>query len=333
MKERETEALYQPQEHPQHVGLLKRHPKNPILQADDWPYPANAVFNPGAVRLGKDGEVLLLVRVEDHRGISHLCTARSKDGIGSWNVGGRPALPFLAEEYPEEIWGIEDPRITWVPELERYAVAAAVYSRGGPGVGLYLTSDFREFDRLGMVLPPEDKDAALFPRRFDGRWALIHRPISANGRAHMWISFSPDLRHWGSHKMLLPVRESGWWDSRKVGLCTPPVETPEGWLLLYHGVRQTAAGHLYRIGMALVDIEDPSRLIRRSAEWIFGPRLPYERMGDVPDVVFPCGIVLDSDGDGFKLYYGAADTSVCLATGSLRCLLDWLQDHHYEGTA
>ncbi|MBN2130099.1 MAG: hypothetical protein JW741_11410, partial [Sedimentisphaerales bacterium] len=98
--------------------------------------------------MGKDGEVLLLVRVEDHCGISHLCTARSPDGIGSWDINGRPALAPLTDEYPEEIWGIEDPRITWVPELDRYAVAAAVYSQGGPGVGLYLTSDFREFERL-----------------------------------------------------------------------------------------------------------------------------------------------------------------------------------------
>lgn len=318
------------QRHTDYAQLLVRHPDNPILTPAMWPYPANAVFNPGATRLHDTGDILLLVRVEDRRGISHLCSARSKDGIERWQIDDAPTLhPFL-ETHPEEWWGIEDPRITWIPEMGRYAVVCAVYSRGGPGVSIYLTDDFNRFDRCGMVLPPEDKDAALFPKRFGNRWAMIHRPLASNGRAEMWISFSPDLTHWGSHKMLLPVRDGAWWDARKVGLSAPPVETAEGWLVLYHGVRQTAAGHLYRIGAALLDLDDPSRVIRRGHDWILGPHAPYERIGDIGNVVFPCGLVLDPDGDGFKLYYGGADMYVCLATGSISDLLTWLQTHRYE---
>jgi predicted GH43/DUF377 family glycosyl hydrolase len=135
-------------------------------------------------------------------------------------------------------------------------------------------------------MPPEDKDAALFPRQFDGRWALIHRPVATTPRpaAHVWLSWSPDLRHWGDHTILLPAREGAWWDAGKVGLCAPPLLTGEGWLLLYHGVRVTAAGSIYRLGLALLDTERPDVVLARSSEWIFGPEAPYERTGDVDQV-------------------------------------------------
>jgi predicted GH43/DUF377 family glycosyl hydrolase len=148
----------------------------------------------------------------------------------------------------------------------------------------------------------------------------------------MWISFSPDLRHWGSHKVLLPAREGAWWDARKIGLSPQPIETSEGWLILYHGVRTTASGSLYRVGLALLDRENPAKIIYRSDEWVFGPIEPYERTGDVEDVVFPCGAVLDNDGDTLKVYYGAADTCIGLATASVRELLEWLKKHDHRDT-
>ena len=199
-------------------------------------------------------------------------------------------------EHPEEIWGIEDPRITYVPELEQYAVAYTSFARGGPGVSLALTRDFRSFVRYGVIMPPEDKDAALLPRRIGGRWALIHRPMTALG-AHMWISYSPDLRHWGSHKIILEARRGGWWDANKIGLCSPPIETAKGWLMIYHGVRQTASGSIYRLGLALFDLEHPEICIQRGDSWMFGPEAAYECGGDVKDVVFPCGQTIGSDGD------------------------------------
>jgi len=316
----------------QEGDLLKRWHGNPLLTAQKWPYPVNAVFNPGAIRLQDTREILLLARVEDRRGISHLSTVRSANGVSDWVIDPAPALLGRSKEHPEEIWGVEDPRIVWVPETGKYVVTYTAYSRGGPGVALATTEDFKNFDRYGMVMPPEDKDAALFPRRFGGHWAMIHRPVPASGSAHMWISFSPDLRHWGSHKVLMPAREGAWWDARKIGLCTPPLETPEGWLVLYHGVRHTAAGCLYRLGLALLNLEDPTQVIYRGDEWIFGPLMPYERTGDVGDVVFPCGAVLDEDGDTLRIYYGGADTSINLATGSVREMIAWLKQHHFHGT-
>jgi predicted GH43/DUF377 family glycosyl hydrolase len=232
-------------------------------------------------------------------------------------------MSAMPREYPEEIWGIEDPRITCVPELEQFAITYTSFSRGGPGVSLAMTKDFKSFQRYGLVMQPEDKDAALLPRKIGGLWAMIHRPVTTLG-AHMWISYSPDLRHWGGHKIMLEARRGGWWDANKIGLCSPPIETVKGWLTIYHGVRQTASGSIYRLGLALFDLENPENCLQRGDSWVFGPEASYERSGDVKDVVFPCGQTIGADGDTVNLYYGAADTSVALATGSIRTMLAWL---------
>jgi predicted GH43/DUF377 family glycosyl hydrolase len=304
------------------TGLFRRHPGNPILTANSIPYTVNTVFNPGAALM--DGETLLLVRVEDRRGISHLTVAQSADGVSGWRVRPEPALLPDPAGHPEEVWGVEDPRITWLPERERWAVAYTAYSRRGPLVSMALTSDFVDFERLGPTMPPEDKDAALFPRRFAGRWALLHRPVPMRGGAHIWLSYSPDLRHWGELSLVLPAREGGWWDADKIGLGPPPLETPEGWLILYHGVHVTAGGSLYRAGLALLDLADPTKVRRRCDEWVMGPREEYEVVGDVSKVVFPCGWVVDPATDELRVYYGAADTSVCLATARLADVMDYV---------
>ena len=312
-----------------HADLFRRHKQNPILTAAHWPYPINSVFNPGATLL-RDGTTLLLCRVEDRRGLSHFCAARSANGVDQWQIDDRPTLVADPEHYPEELWGIEDPRITYVPELDKYAIVYTAFSRDGPGVALAFTEDFHSFERFGVIMPPEDKDATLLPHRIEGQWAVIHRPVSGP-RAHMWISYSPDLRHWGVHKLMLEARRGAWWDATKIGLSPPPIETPQGWLVIYHGVRQTGAGCLYRLGLALFDLRNPERCLKRGDEWIFGPEEPYEQHGDVGNVVFPCGYTILTDGDTIHLYYGAADSSIGLATGSVRSMLDWLE--HQSGTS
>jgi predicted GH43/DUF377 family glycosyl hydrolase len=305
--------------------LFHRHDNNPILSASDWPYPAHTVFNAGATRL-KDGTTLLLCRVEDRRGHSHLTAARSKNGIDGWVIDERPTLRPDPERYPEELWGIEDPRITFMEDLGKYAVAYTAFGRGGPSVALALTEDFRAFERCGVVMQPDDKDAAMLPRKIDGNFALLHRPMSDSG-SHIWISYSPDLRNWGGHKLMLMARRGAWWDANKVGLSPPLIETPRGWLMLYHGVRQTCAGSLYRLGLALFALDKPEVCLLRGDEWIFGPEATYEKSGDVGNVAFPCGYTLADDVDTIRLYYGAADTSIALATGSIKALLRWLDEH------
>ncbi len=237
------------------ADLFERHPMNPILTARDLGYPANAVLNAAAAQVGD--ETVLLARVEDKRGLSHLTACRSSDGIAGWRVDYPPTLLPDAENYPEERWGLEDPRVTYLAELECWGVVYTVYSRQGPQVKLALTKDFRSFDIRGVICPPEDKNAALFPRPINGRWALLHRPVSSGRDANIWISFSPDLAQWGEHHLLMETRRGNWWDAHRIGTCPPPLETPEGWLLGYHGVRNTVAGAIYRFGLALLDLENP----------------------------------------------------------------------------
>lgn len=311
---------------PEQEPLLIRHAANPILTAEDWPYPVNTVFNPGTVRL-PSGQTLLLCRVEDRTGRSHLCAARSNDGVGRWRVDPEPTLLPEPEGHPEETWGIEDPRVVWLVEVGKFAVTYTCYSQPGPAVSLALTEDFRRFERVGNILPAENKDAGLFPRRFGGRWLLIHRPVAGDGQAHIWIASSPDLRHWGEHRVLLFARRGAWWDARKIGLTAPPIETPQGWLMFYHSVRGTVGGAIYRVGVALLDLENPSRCLLRCDAWVLGPTESYERSGDVGNVVFPCGASLADDGDTLRLYYGAADTAIGLATGSVSRIIDHLRAH------
>jgi predicted GH43/DUF377 family glycosyl hydrolase len=306
------------------MQLFQRHKLNPILTAANWPYQANSVFNPGATLLA-DGTTLLLCRVEDRRGLSHLCVARSTNGVDNWQIDSPPTLMADPDQFPEEYWGTEDPRITYLPELEQYAIAYTAYTRDGPGVALMLTRDFHEFERYGVIMQPEDKDAALLPRRIDGRWALIHRPVSATA-AHIWISYSTDLREWGGAKMVLKARFGGWWDANKIGLSPPLIETSQGWLMIYHGVKHNGSGVIYRLGLALFDLNEPERCLKRGNEWVFGPEESYELKGDVDKVVFPCGYTIAPDGDTLRIYYGAADTSIAMATGSIQAMLAWLNE-------
>ncbi|MEQ9409810.1 MAG: hypothetical protein RIK87_18890 [Fuerstiella sp.] len=306
------------------TSLFERSPRNPILTAADWPYPAHTVFNAGACQCGD--ETVLLVRVEDRRGHSHLTVARSDDGISDWRIDDKPSFVPEPNCFPEEIWGVEDPRVTWVEDRNEWIIAYTAYSSSGPMVSLASTKDFTSFVRLGPVMPPEDKDAAVFPRRFGGRYAMIHRPVSPGSvGAHIWLSFSPDLTHWGGHHVLLNARRGAWWDANKIGLSPPPLKTADGWLLLYHGVRQTPGGCLYRLGLALLDLEEPWQVLHRSDEWIFAPELPYEQHGDVSGVVFPCGWILDAATGVIRMYYGGADSCIGLATAKLADMLDFIR--------
>jgi predicted GH43/DUF377 family glycosyl hydrolase len=289
-----------------------------------WPYQIHTVFNAGAALLS-DGTTLLLCRVEDRSGKSHFANARSINGIDNWKIDPKPCLISDPEHYPEELWGIEDPRITYVDDLKKYAIAYTAYSREGPSVALAFTTDFKNFERMGIIMQPDDKDAALFPIKIDGRWALIHRPIGNNG-AHIWISYSSDFLHWGGHKLMLEARLGGWWDANKIGLAAPPIKTKEGWIILYHGVKITASGSLYRIGLALFDLIQPNICLKRCDDWIFGPKTDYEKFGDVDNVVFPCGLTILPDDDTIHLYYGAADTCIGLAIGSINTLLQWIKN-------
>ncbi len=291
-------------------GLFNRDSHNPLITAADLPYQANAVFNAGAADLGD--EVLLLVRVETTSGRSHLIVARSKDGVTDWQFEKR-ALLHPAQGFSYETNGVEDCRLTWMEDLDAWGIAYAAYSNHGPGVALAITKDFKTAERIGMVCPPDDKNAALFPRRFDGLYAMLHRPSVGGGS--VWISYSPDLRYWGAPEVVLPVRGGPWWDGARVGAGLPPIDTEAGWLIIYHGVKYAAGNPIYRLGAALLDRDKPHRLVGRGRQWLLSPAEIYERSGDAPNIVFATGgFVRDNV---LWVYYGAADSCICLATADL----------------
>ncbi|HUH14926.1 MAG TPA: hypothetical protein VML35_03475 [Gaiellaceae bacterium] len=296
--------------------LFDRHPANPILTAADWPYPVNVVFNPAAATV--NGETLLLARVEDLRGISHITVARSENGVDGWRVDAEPLLaPRPGVE--SEAWGFEDARTVWVEELERFVITCTAYGPEGPAVYLATTRDFSSVERHGIMVAPEDKNAAVLPERVGGKWVLFHRPTTGFGITHPSISLSrsPDLVNWSPPEMVMQPRAGAWWDSLRIGIGPPLLKTEHGWLLVYHGVKETVSGAIYRVGAALLDLDEPTHVIGRSTEWLLSPRELYERTGDVPNAIFPCGMVHDTASGELRLYYGAADTSVCLATAQL----------------
>ncbi len=295
--------------------LFRRHPANPLLTAADWPTSVNVVFNPAAVQL--DGETILLVRVEARTGISHLTVARSKDGVGDWRIDPEPLL-FPEDGNDGECWGFEDARAVWVDELDTHVISCTAYGPAGPAVYLATSTDFRTVERLGIVVAPEDKNAALLPERIGGQWILFHRPTSNFGNLNPGISLSrsSDLRSWSTPEVVMEPRTGAWWDALRIGIGPPLLKTDHGWLLIYHGVKETVGGAIYRLGLALLDLEEPTRVLRRTDEWVLAPATSYERQGDVPNAIFPCGVIHDRERDELRLYYGAADTSVCLAIAS-----------------
>jgi len=296
------------------ISPFKRYPGNPILKKGNIPYPINTVFNAAACKY--KNMTYLLLRIEDKRGISHLTLARSKNGF-DFKVDSHPfMIPADYEPYKTyEKFGIEDPRITHFEDGTYYILYTAnSYYR--PRIGMARTYDFEKVERISLISEPINKNAVLFSEKIKGKFARLDRPDDES----IWISYSPDLVYWGESKVLLSPR-MGRWDCLKLGAAIPPIKTEKGWLLLYHGVRPTAAGRLYRVGGALLDLENPEKVIGISDGFLLGPEEPYERVGDIGNVVFPCGAVVENNEE-LKLYYGAADSCIAVATAKLSELID-----------
>lgn len=292
--------------------LFQRCADNPIITQNDLPMPVSAVYNPGAADLGD--QVLLLLRVEDRKGFSNIHVARSPDGVSDWQIEPEPLLAYGTPGRRYEELGCEDARVTYMAEDDTYYICYVAYSPVGPAVGLAKTDDFEQAERLGLILSPNNKDAVMFPQKIGGKWQVLHRP-AAGDIEHIWSACSPDLIHWGMPHCVLVERGGPWWDGVKVGAGAPPIRTEEGWLLIYHGVKVFGSNMVYRVGLALLDDEEPHKVLARCPGWVFGPSAPYEVSGFMPNVVFPCGCLLR--GDELWMYYGAADTCVCLARASL----------------
>lgn len=300
-------------------AVFQRAPNNPLLTPTHMPFPAAAVLNPGAAE--QNGEVVLLLRVENHAGYSSIYVARSKDGVTGWQIEPDPILRYGQDKWRYEMWGCEDARVTYLPDEGQWYITYTAYSPQGAAVAIARSTDLQKAERIGLIFSPNNKDAALFPMRFNGRWAVLHRP-DAGGMEHIWSAFSPDLIHWGEPHCVVPEGQGAAWDAVKVGAGPPPLLTDRGWLLIYHGVKGYGGRLIYRVGVALLDRDRPYRMIARSPNWVFQAEAPYEISGLVPNVVFPSGLLVR--GDELWLYYGAADTHVCLATAKLKDVLDLL---------
>lgn len=299
--------------------LFHRWEGNPVLALDDIPFRCNTVFNGTPVKLG--GEYLLLMRVEGQQGYSFFALARGDNGL-HFEVEPEPVL-FPAREgvfERHETRGIEDPRATFIDGS--YHVMYTAVSDYGPRIALARTEDFHTFERVALVSEPGNKDGVLFPEKIGGQYVRLDRPIG-QGIGSIWMSYSNDLYSWGRSRVLATPRQ-GYWDSYRIGASAPPIRTDEGWLEIYHGVKMTSSGPIYRVGTLLLDLEDPSHVVARSAAPLLSPREEYERVGDVGNVVFPCGALVEPDGK-VKMYYGAADTSLCVATAWLEDILRFTQ--------
>lgn len=290
---------------------LHRYEGNPVLTLKDIPYRCNTVFNGAPLKV--NGQYLLLLRVEGQQGYSFFAMARSDDGY-KFTVDSEPCM-LPAIERPWAIWeehGIEDPRMTKIDDT--FYVVYTACGRYGHRIAIATTEDFINYERLGMVSGPGNKDGMLFPEKINGLYARLDRPIGA-GTGSIWISYSPDLINWGRSEFVFAPR-ARYWDSYRIGASVPPIRTDYGWLEIYHGVKMTSAGPIYRAGATMLDIDNPARVLKQCLPPLLSPREDYERIGDVGNVVFACGAIIEDDGM-VKVYYGAADTSICVATAHI----------------
>lgn len=297
-------------------SIFERSRENPIITIFDLPFPAAAVLNPGATE--QDGQVVLLLRVENHAGHSSIHVARSTNGVSDWKIETEPILRYGQKQWRYERWGCEDARVTYLPREKRWYITYTGYSPTGAAVALARSDDLVHAERIGLIFSPNNKDAVLFPQRFGDRWAVLHRP-DAGGIEHVWSAYSPDLIHWGEPHCVLTEGGGSAWDAVKVGAGPPPILTDDGWLLIYHGVKAYGGHFIYRAGVALLDRHTPHKVIARCPDWVFQAEAPYELSGLVPNVVFPTGVVVR--GDELWMYYGAADSCVCLATAKVKDIL------------
>ncbi len=243
-------------------------------------------------------------KIERLTSISHLRIARSSDGI-SFKVDPEP---FIMPMGQSEEWGIEDPRITHLDG--EYQITYSSICRSGVTVSLITTPDFRSFIRKGIILPPTNKDAAIFPEKIENDYYMLHRPVPSEiGGLNIWIAQSDNLVNWGNHRCIYESGRGGAWEADRVGVGTPPLLTEKGWLLFYHGADSASR---YSAGLLLLDRKNPCRIIAESSAPVIIPLERYETEGFFPNVVFPCGVV--ENDDELQVYYGAADDKICTAT-------------------
>lgn len=303
--------------------VFKRYKSNPIITAEAVPR-ANSIHNSAIVPFGDGYRGIFRVDEIDMSFTMHV--GQSKDGI-KWQINpavikmkcNDPEIPIKARTY--------DPRLTRIGDT--YYFTWCIDSPQGPCIGLATTKDFKVFEQKENIMPPANRNCVIFPRKINGKYAILHRP---SDRGHtpfgdMFYSTSPDLVHWGCHRFVFGTLPGGW-QSTKIGPGPAPIETGEGWLLIYHGVWTSCNGYIYYVGGAILDKKKPWKVLYRTRDYLLAPTELYERVGDVPNVVFPSSAVLMPKGI-LRLYYGCADTCISIAEGKLSEVIDFIKTHSY----
>lgn len=284
-----------------------RYSGNPVIRPDLLPA-SNSIFNSAVVPF--DGGFAGVFRCDDRTRKMQLHRGFSDDGL-DWRLEPEP-IRFRCDDpdLATFVYGY-DPRVVWIED--RFYVTWCNWYHG-PTIGVGWTTDFETFHQLENAFLPYNRNGVLFPRKLHGRFAMLSRP-SDDGHTpfgEVFYSESPDLCFWGRHRhVLAPVPNS--WQATKVGGGPVPLETSAGWLLLYHGVLTSCNGFVYSVGVALLDRDEPWRVLARAAPYVLAPQAQYERVGDVPNVVFPCAMLCDAGTGRLAIYYGAADTVTALA--------------------
>ncbi|MBU7008794.1 glycoside hydrolase family 130 protein [Phosphitispora fastidiosa] len=297
--------------------IVKRYQDNPILTKKDIPYPVHTVHNAGVAK--HNGKYYMLFR-------SHLDTGRSIIGLAESDDGYKfkahdkpfliPAKDGFFKEY--EAHGVEDPRIACIEG--EYYITYSAYSKHGVRIGLAKTNDFKSIEKISLITEADYRNTVLFPKKINGRYVRLDRPHSEISPWSIWISYSKDLIYWGESELIMKP-EPYHWDEMKIGPGATPIETDKGWLSIYHGVFPTMAGSVYRLGVALHDLENPARILGVSDSWILQPEDPWEVTGYVNNVVFTCGAVPENDGT-VKIYWGGADSVMCVGTAKIDDLIN-----------
>lgn len=297
--------------------IVKRYYKNPILTKNNVPYQVCTVHNAGMAKF--NNEYIMLFRSHLHNGRSIVGIAKSNDGY-NFTVEPEPFLKpstsLLFGEYEE--YGVEDVRIS---EIEgEFLLTYSAYSRHGVRIGLAKTRDFKKVERISMITQADLRNVVIFPEKINDMYVRLDRPHSEISKWSIWISYSPDLIHWGDSKVIIKP-ETYHWDEMKIGPGATPIKTSKGWLNIYHGVFETMSGSVYRLGVALHDLNDPSQILGISDDWILQPEDAWEVTGYVPNVVFTCGAVPENDGT-VKIYWGGADSVMCVGTAIIKDLVE-----------
>ncbi|MFH2137281.1 MAG: glycoside hydrolase family 130 protein [Candidatus Omnitrophota bacterium] len=297
--------------------VVTRYKGNPILTKDAVPYPVATVHNAGVVKY--QNKYIMLFRSHLLNGRSVIGMAQSDDGY-DFKVKPEPFLiPSSVSKFGEyEEYGLEDLRISKIDD--DFLLTYSAYSRHGVRIGLAKTKDFETVERIALITQADLRNVVIFPQKINGQYVRLDRPHSEISKWSIWISYSPDLIHWGNSKLLIKP-EPYHWDEMKIGPGATPIKTDKGWLNIYHGVFQTMAGAVYRLGVALHDLADPSIIIGVSDQWILQPEDPWEITGYVSNVVFTCGAVPEDNGS-VKIYWGGADTVMCVGEANINELVN-----------